>query len=332
MDKDKEEIKNGDNVQVAEKSKNPFHTEILNVDAATASAPSVINVETVLTGEVLKRERLKKGIDIATVSKALCIRGVYIEAIEKNDYNTLPEEPYTLGFVKSYADYLSLSSSKIVSAYKKEMMAYVYHQLPAKELDDLGVVSNMMPRLWMILVALLIGIIVYLVWYAIMSRFDTEEDGKTPVAEIKAVIVSDSDNVNAVDKKQNAGDLADSLLIASLEKTNLNDVLVNNNIENTDKQVKKAPKKSRIMLKAVEDTWVKIAKGNEVLRKGIMKKGEVFNVPGTENDEIVMLDTGNAAGIEAYVDKRPIGKLGKRSEVKHGFILDAASLINKKGL
>ncbi len=331
MDKNTDNIENNDNGRIAEKSKNPF-TEILNVEAAAASAQAVTNVETVLTGEVLKRERLKKGIDITAVSKALCIRGVYIEAIEKNDYNTLPEEPYTLGFVKSYADYLSLPSSKIVSAYKKEMMAYVYHQLPPKELDDLGVVSNMMPKLWMMLVALLFGVVVYLVWYAVMSRFDAEDDARDSVAEIKAVIVSSNDKAVSAEKKQNSGDLADSLLMESLEKANLSDVLADKSQENTDNQVKKPVKKSRIMLKAVEDTWVKIAKENEVLRKGIMKKGEVFKVPGTTDDEVIMLDTGNAAGIEVYVDKRLIGKLGKRSEVKHGFILDAVSLIEKKGL
>ena len=333
MDKETENIENGDDARGAAKTKNPF-AEVLNVDEIAASAPSVTNVETVLTGEVLKRERLKKGIDIASVASALYIRGVYIEAIEKNDYNALPEEPYTLGFVKSYADYLSLPSAKIVSAYKREMMAYVYHQLPEKELDDLGVVSNMMPKLWTIVVALLIGIVVYLLWYAVMSRFDTDDDGRLPVAEIKSMMTASGENEASLEKKQSSGDLADSLLMASLEKTDLNNVLANNGKETEapDKQVKKAVKKSRIMLKAVEDTWVKIAKENEVLRKGIMKKGEVFNVPGTEGDEIIMLDAGNAAGIEVYVDKRPIGKLGKRSEVKHGFILDAASLINKKGL
>ena len=70
-------------------------------------------------GELLRNTRLKKGKTLGDVSKDLCIRKFYLEAIENMDSKNLPQMPYGLGFVRSYAEYLGLNSARIVQAYRQ---------------------------------------------------------------------------------------------------------------------------------------------------------------------------------------------------------------------
>ena len=74
-------------------------------------------------GELLRNTRLKKGKTLGDVSKDLCIRKFYLEAIESMDAANLPVMPYGLGFVRSYADYLGLNSSRITQAYRQVVYA-----------------------------------------------------------------------------------------------------------------------------------------------------------------------------------------------------------------
>lgn len=64
--------------------------------------------------------RLKKGLKIADASRDLCIRASYLEAIEAGNYEEIPEPPYGIGFIRSYADYLGLNSARMVQLFKEE--------------------------------------------------------------------------------------------------------------------------------------------------------------------------------------------------------------------
>ena len=97
-----------------------------NLKAETV-APATKEVETespkAETGKVgllLKEMRNKQGKTFAEISQDLCIRKSYLEAIENSDYNNIPEYPYGIGFIRSYADYLGLDGNNIVKMYKDE--------------------------------------------------------------------------------------------------------------------------------------------------------------------------------------------------------------------
>lgn len=47
-----------------------------------------------MVGEILRREREKQGLSIADVAGETSIRDVYLEAIEKGDYDALPGDVY----------------------------------------------------------------------------------------------------------------------------------------------------------------------------------------------------------------------------------------------
>ena len=54
-------------------------------------------------GQELRAARLRRGDDLATVSRALKIRKDHLEAVEEDDIESLPGKTYAIGFVRSYA-------------------------------------------------------------------------------------------------------------------------------------------------------------------------------------------------------------------------------------
>ena len=69
-------------------------------------------------GEILKKTREKYNKTIPEISTTLRIRSSLVEAIEEGDIEKLPGRVYAIGFVRSYAEYLSLDADKIVELFK----------------------------------------------------------------------------------------------------------------------------------------------------------------------------------------------------------------------
>lgn len=71
-------------------------------------------------GELLRRTRISQGIDIADVSKSTKVSIKNLQAMEDNDYNTLPAEVFSRGFYTLYAQLLALDPSLILRQYDSE--------------------------------------------------------------------------------------------------------------------------------------------------------------------------------------------------------------------
>src|SRR5579864_1335796 len=83
------------------------------------SGDSESPLETV--GQDLRAARLRRGEDLATVSRALKIRKNHLEAVEEDDLTRLPGKTYAIGFVRSYAGYLGLEATQMVERFKLEI-------------------------------------------------------------------------------------------------------------------------------------------------------------------------------------------------------------------
>ncbi|MBP7832988.1 MAG: helix-turn-helix domain-containing protein [Candidatus Levybacteria bacterium] len=70
--------------------------------------------------DILKEERIKKGLSIEDVVNATKIRKSFIVAIEDGKLGNLPSESYALGFVKNYASYLGIPESRAAALFRRE--------------------------------------------------------------------------------------------------------------------------------------------------------------------------------------------------------------------
>jgi len=71
-------------------------------------------------GEELKRERELREISLREVSEATKINLRYLEAMESNDFASLPGGLFNRGFVRAYAQYIGVDPESMVNAYLME--------------------------------------------------------------------------------------------------------------------------------------------------------------------------------------------------------------------
>lgn len=109
-------------------------------------------------GQDLRAARLRRGDDLATVSRALKIRKDHLEALEEDRFEALPGRTYAVGFVRSYADYLGLDPLQCVERFKGEIAGRVEVQPTVGPPPDEEAVR--LPQGWMVIGAVLLGVII----------------------------------------------------------------------------------------------------------------------------------------------------------------------------
>ena len=69
-------------------------------------------------GEKLRQSREEKGFTLEQVARDTHIAKRFIEAMEQEDFDVFPGEPYLLGFLRTYSEFLELDPQEMVSLYK----------------------------------------------------------------------------------------------------------------------------------------------------------------------------------------------------------------------
>src|SRR2546421_12255996 len=70
-------------------------------------------------GEVLKRTRTRRKLDIHTVEQQTKIRTKYLRALENEEWDVLPGPAYAKGFLRTYAQFLGLDGDALVDEYRR---------------------------------------------------------------------------------------------------------------------------------------------------------------------------------------------------------------------
>ena len=74
-------------------------------------------------GKTLSEARLERGAELAEVEARTRIRVRYLRAIEEEDWDVLPGEAYTRGFIRTYAAYLGLDGERLSERHRREVGA-----------------------------------------------------------------------------------------------------------------------------------------------------------------------------------------------------------------
>jgi cytoskeletal protein RodZ len=69
-------------------------------------------------GNKLKEARENKGLTYEYISRDTNISSKYLEALEREDYSPFPGEPYVLGFIRNYGEYLDLDPEELLALYR----------------------------------------------------------------------------------------------------------------------------------------------------------------------------------------------------------------------
>ena len=119
-------------------------------------------------GQKLREARERHNFSIEQVARDTHISKQYLEALEEEKFATIPGETYVIGFLRNYAEYLSLNPEEIVTLYKNIQIQE--QPLPMTELlEPAGPKAS--PRILILVVVLLavLGVGGYLLYRYVIS-------------------------------------------------------------------------------------------------------------------------------------------------------------------
>ena len=71
-------------------------------------------------GEILQKQRLKKGLPLLDIEKKIKIRQKFLQAIEENNWNIFSSKIYIIGILKNYSRILGLDEKKILAVFRRD--------------------------------------------------------------------------------------------------------------------------------------------------------------------------------------------------------------------
>lgn len=303
-------------------------------------------------GELMRAAREARGEDTATVAAKLKMRRDQLEAIESGDYAKLPGRTYVLGFVRSYARYLGLDANALVQRIKDETGADNDVKASALVFPEAPQEYRVLPNGSILVWAMLIAMVIYAITYVTMPD---RKSATTAKADQPAVVVEDPKDVtpqtesSVTDAWRAASGEPPVTFVAGAEALPESNVLEIPRILTDDPALPRevaftvaqvgvadiaAPAQtdaSRITFKALEPTYIQIKDPQQrgsrgVLVSRVLNAGESYQAP---NRTGLIMQTGNAGGLQVEVDGRVIGVLGKGGEVITRIPLDPSYFLER---
>lgn len=253
-----------------------------------------------MIGDLLRRERERQNLSIKDIEKATSIRALYIDAIEKGEYKTLPGEVYAKGFVRNYANYLKLNANEIVNAFNEEMH-------PQEELHETAGSSSAEearqeqsaernreeyrgPKITSlesypmeksshgVRNALMVAAAVFVVAFAALIAFGGDEEPSAPAPRAKT----------QAQQGQKPG----------------------------QKQTEAAPKPAadgvEMKLSFTDRCWTEVVVDGKTEFEGTAEKGKVLTLKGKDK---VRITAGNAGALNYSLNGKDMGAIGQKGEV-----------------
>ena len=249
-----------------------------------------------MIGDLLRAERERQNLSIKDIEKATSIRALYIDAIEKGEYKTLPGEVYAKGFVRNYANYLKLNANEIVNAFNEEMH-------PQEELQDAAGSSSaeearqeqaaernreeyrgpkitslesypMEKKSHGVRNALMVAAAVFVVAFAALIAFGGDEEPSAPAPRAKT------------------------------------------QTQQGQKQTEAAPKPAadgvEMKLSFTDRCWTEVVVDGKTEFEGTAEKGKVLTLKGKDK---VHITAGNAGALNYSLNGKDMGAIGQKGEV-----------------
>lgn len=262
--------------------------------------------EATTIGMFLKYTRQNQKKSVEAISKALCIRKVYIKAIEESDFNELPPVPYGIGFVRSYADFLGLNAERIVQCYKEEAM-------PKKNETNIKPIVKKhtaitMPNRKQILIGISMVLGVYFI--ALAFNYSNDKQGVLPPTPIEENIPT------IVEEISEEPEIVQADTQTTAENTNTTDknvinVVEENYEEKAPKEVVEKPVSNKVVVKFKGESWIEVKDKNKVYINGIYKKGFEYEIPDVPN---LIFSVGRYFNVEVYINGELVKVAGPKKQ------------------
>jgi cytoskeleton protein RodZ len=253
-------------------------------------------------GSTMRESRESRGISLEEASRVTRIGKNYLTALEEGTFDTLPNPAYVKGFLRAYAAFLGLSGDEIVARYEKSILATPLSHHPEEEKGRIVApvtTDKPAPRRGRWVVPLI------LLAFVVMAAFIVEDKGPRPA---KAPLPLDAPPAlpvaapvlpprSSVQGHPEATDLAAEKGKGArpTDADSMGEGIV-------------------LKLKVNQDCRLNITIDDAVSQQYDLKAGDLIEWKG---DRVFALDMGNAGGIEAEFNGKPLKPFGESGKPAH---------------
>ena len=245
-------------------------------------------------GTILKSSRLKSKKTLEDISSELCIRKIYLTALEEGDYETLPPIPYGVGYVRTYARYLGLNPERAVKLYKSASMVEEQKEEQEEVAPEVVKVNNKH-----VVVSVLVLLLVYGFWQLLSSK-KTEE---TPIVESVAEVIVEEKNDSSSVVQVEADIQTEGEVVVEAEIVETDTVAEN--------EVEVIEPKDNVVVEFLGESWIELKGKNKVYFQGVFHKGDKKEIDYVENLFISVGRPYNVKVLVKGVEKNIVAKRRK---------------------
>jgi cytoskeleton protein RodZ len=285
-------------------------------------------------GDKLKREREMRRITLDEISESTKIPRRYLEALERENFDSLPGGVFNKVFVKAYARFLGLDEEQSVADYvavakeeqpPEDQFPLEIHEKPDRELNPR---KSQLPLIGAVVA--LVGVLGgYAVWRAKIRQTENSETtvaaAPSPDNSSRANSEKPSDAAPA-QKNANATQMAQPHAVgykqtvvaaAPVKQIARLDTPATTLLQSAPDAARPRPAENKkdffVIIKAKEDAWISVvADGRRVSHGTLRANKQRFVRAGKQ----IILTTGNAGGIDVSFNGRPLGAIGSESEAR----------------
>lgn len=248
-------------------------------------------------GTILKSSRLKSKKSLEEISSELCIRKIYLIALEEGDYETLPPIPYGVGYVRTYARYLGLNPERAVKLYKSA--SQTEEQNNENEEQEKAEVNKISSK------HIVVGIISLLAIYAAWSFYSNMNAAQTlPTQSIEEKNTNVEENM--AEKITITSDSAPEIVENTVEtepETEVKETEIPETVEQTPipeepVAVEETVENNKVVVEFTGESWVELKDKKKVYFQGVYHEGDKKEIDYIGN---LFLSVGRPENIKIYI-------------------------------
>ena len=249
-------------------------------------------------GAVLKDARTKRSITLEDVHSKLKIHPRVLQLLEEDKFDKLPSPLFVKSFLKSYAEFLEVSSEELLSTYEREKKKDPEQVLYIRPADP----AMGHPKMHPLTVAAGIGAALLFLFVLmgepakLLKSFTSkvrspgaasERVKKAALEKERAAVTREAPT--AVREEVGASEWLNSPALGNFPKINRKTALT-------------------LDIRAIDSVWVHVTSDGTVVYQGVMKKGDAGQWTSKNS---IQLWTGNASNMYLTLNKTPLGSPGK---------------------
>jgi cytoskeleton protein RodZ len=282
-------------------------------------------------GEILRRERERQGLPLADIAQQTRIKRQYLEALERDDFESLPGRFFARSFTTQYADRLGVNDSELAAALDRQVApaqptpvaaggkeviggtGWVYQEYSVDPMPE-GSASAINARKMTASIVMLVAVVIacgaiFWLWQRSQLSSTSASTGLSEGSRTAQEVAPPAVQPAPVAEPPAAPATSQTQAVAPTPAPTPTPAAP---------PVEAAPQmapsgKISLAIVAKEDTWLRITVDGKVVLAAVMARGESRVAAASENAKILL---GNAGGVDIRFNGSDIGTIGPRGQVR----------------